>query len=259
MQWAEQTWREIAATDRETVVVLPIGSCEQHGDHLPLLTDTLLVSGVAARTQALLPEPGYLWLPTLWVGCSEHHRAMPGTVSLPAACYIEVLERIVEGFVADGFRRIVLLNGHGGNVTPGSQAIYNVCQRHDRSDLWVVLCTYWIAAARGIAALDCMETPRLTHACEYETSMLLALRPELVRMARARGGLRNFASEWYHPSSPGISRVTAARGFHQMCTNGAMGDPTLATAAKGEALLAAIAPEIAEFLTEFAGWPPLGD
>lgn len=259
MWWCEQKWTEIANGDRERVVVLPIGSCEQHGHHLPLLTDTILVTGVADRVRALLDEDRYLWLPTLWIGCSEHHRAMPGTISLPADLYIAVLERILEGFVADGYRRVVLLNGHGGNVVPASQAIYNVQQRHDRPDLWLVLCTYWIAAARGIAKVSCMETDRLTHACEYETSMMLALRPDLVDMAKARGGLREFPSAWYNPSSPGLSRVTASRGFHQMTTNGAMGDPSLARADKGEALLAAIAPEIAEFLGEFATWPPLGD
>ncbi|NUP98567.1 MAG: creatininase family protein [Armatimonadetes bacterium] len=258
MLWGEQSWRKVAAADKDAVVILPIGSCEQHGDHLPVLTDTMLVSGVADRVRAELPAERFLWLPTLWLGCSEHHRAMPGTVSLPADLYIAVLERVLEGFVADGFSRIVLLNGHGGNVVPGSQALYNVCQRHNRPDLWIVLCTYWIAGAQGIASLEVMETPRLTHACEYETSMMLTLRPDLVDMAKAKGGLRDFPSDWYHPSSPGISRVTAARGFHQMSTNGAMGDPSLATAPKGEALLTAITPEIVGFLTEFAAWPPLG-
>ncbi|MBI2302397.1 MAG: creatininase family protein [Armatimonadetes bacterium] len=259
MLWAEQKWTDIAGGDPDRVVVLPIGSCEQHGHHLPLLTDTILVSGVAERVQAAVDAERFLWLPCLWVGCSEHHRAMPGTVSLPADVYIRVLECMLECLVGAGYHRIVLLNGHGGNVIPGSQALYNVCQKHNRPDLWIVLCTYWIAAARGIAKLTCMETERLTHACEYETSMVLTLRPELVDMARAKGGLRDFPSEWYRPSSPGLSRVTASRGFHEMSTNGAMGDPSLATPEKGEALLAAVTPEIAEFLTEFAGWPPLGE
>ncbi len=259
MLWGEQKWRDHADGDKERVVVMPIASLEQHGPHLPLLTDTILVSGVAERAAKGLPDDRYLWLPTLWVGCSEHHRAMPGTVSLPADIYIEVLERIVEGFVADGYRRIVLLNGHGGNVVPGTQAIYNVSQRHDRSDLWIVLATYWIAAGAGIRKVDCMETPRLTHACEYETSMMLTLRPDLVDMSKAKGSLRDFPSKWYGPSSPAVSSVTATRGFHQMTVTGAMGDPSLAKAEKGEALLAAIVPEIVAFLTEFAGWPPLGD
>lgn len=259
MLWGEQKWPEAAKGDRDRVVVVPIGSLEQHGHHLPLLTDTILVSAVAERTAERLPEDRYLWLPTLWLGCSEHHRQMPGTVSLSADVYIEVLEQILEGLVEDGYRRIVLLNGHGGNVIPGSQALYNVSLRHDRNDLWIVLSTYWLTAVRGIEQVKVMQTPRLTHACEYETSMVLCLRPELVDMAKAKGGLRDFPSEYYKPSSPGISRVTASRGFHQLSTTGAMGDPSLATADKGRHLLEAIVPEIVSFLTEFAGWPELGE
>ncbi len=257
MLWGELKWREVAAWDKDVVVVVPLGSCEQHGEHLPVLTDTFLVSTVAERTRALLPADRYLWLPTLWLGCSEHHRAMPGTVSLPGDVYLAVVERVLEGLVADGFSRIFLLNGHGGNVVPASQALYNVCQRHNRPDLWIVLGSYWTTCAQAIAQVPLMETPRLTHACEYETSMMLVARPDLVDLARARGGLRPFASKWY--DSTGGGRVIAARGFHQMTTNGAMGDPTLAREDKGEALFAAIAPELAEFLTEFAGWPPLGE
>jgi len=259
MLWGEQTSPTIAGHDKDAVVVVPIGSMEQHGQHLPVLTDTVLVTGVADGARAALPEDRFLWLPTLWLGCSEHHRHFPGTVSLPGDLYISVLEKIVEGLVADGYSRIVLLNGHGGNVVPGSQAIYNVTQRHDRPDLWVVLCTYWLTAAQGIRKVDIMETDRLTHACEYETSMMLVLRPDRVNMGKAVGGLRDFPSAYYSPRSPSVSRVAVARGFHDMTTNGAMGDPSLATAAKGEALLNAIVPEICDFLTEFATWPPLGD
>jgi creatinine amidohydrolase len=257
--WGEQKWPDAANGDKDRVVIVPIGSMEQHGHHLPLLTDTILVSGVADRVREQLDPERYLWLPTLWLGCSEHHRAMPGTVSLPADVYIIVLESILEGLVADGYRRIVLLNGHGGNVVPGQQALYNVTLNHNRTDLWLVLCTYWIAAAKGIQQLDVMETDRLTHACEYETSMMLVLRPDLVDMAKAKGGLRDFPSQWYNPSSPSLCRVTATRGFAHMTVNGAMGDPSLATADKGEALLGAVTPELVEFFTEFATWPNLGD
>lgn len=259
MLWGEQRWPEVAAGDKDRVAVWPIASLEQHGHHLPLLTDTILVSTVAERAAAALPSERYLWLPTLWLGCSEHHRAMPGTLSLPAALYVQVLERVLENLVADGFSRIVLLNGHGGNVVPGQLAIYNVCERHNRGDLWIVLGSYWVIARDAIARLDCLETERLTHACEYETSMILSLRPELADMAKARGGVRDWHSDWWDATAGGGSRVAASRAFHQITTTGAMGDPTLATPAKGAALLDAIVPEVCAFLTEFATWPPMGE
>lgn len=259
MQWGEQRWPEVAAADRDRVVVWPLGSLEQHGHHLPLLTDTILVSAVADGARAALPGDRYAWLPTLWLGCSEHHRQMPGTLSLPAAIYIDVLERVLENLVADGCSRIVLLNGHGGNIIPANVALYNVCDRHNRANLWIVLASYWVTAREAIASLECMETPRLTHACEYETSLMLHLRPDLVDMAKARGGVREWHSEWFDPTAGGGSRVAASRGFHQITTTGAMGDPSLATADKGARLLEAVVGDVTAFLREFAGWGPMGE
>lgn len=258
MLWGEQRWPEVADGDKERVVVWPIASLEQHGHHLPLLTDTMLVSAVAERCRTALPDDRYLWLPTLWLGCSEHHRAMAGTLSLPAAVYVEVLERVLENLVTDGYSRIVLLNGHGGNIVPGNLAVYNVCDRHDRADLWVVLASYWVCAREAIGRLDCMETPGLTHACEYETSMMLSLRPDLVDLSTAHGGVGAWHSPWWDATAGGTSRVAASRGFHQITTTGAMGDPSLATADKGARLLEAVVGDVTAFLREFAGWGPMG-
>src|SRR5436853_3017411 len=106
MQLGERNWRE-AGDLKGKVVVAPIGSLEQHGHHLPLLTDSLIGAEVARRAEAELGDAA-LFLPTLWVGASDHHRAFPGTVSISNSVYVDVLIDMLESLIGSGFRRIFL-------------------------------------------------------------------------------------------------------------------------------------------------------
>ena len=109
MRYGDCRWVDIEATNKEEVVVVcPVAALEQHGHHLPLLTDTYLVTEVAERVEKALPEK-VLLTPTLWMGSSDHHLDFPGTVSLPASLYVEVLKQTVRCFIRAGFRRILLL------------------------------------------------------------------------------------------------------------------------------------------------------
>jgi len=254
MQLGERQWPEAAQMTRR-VVVAPLGSLEQHGHHLPLLTDTMIITEVARRAEAVLGEAA-LFLPTLWLGASDHHRAMPGTVSVANDRYVHLLEDILESLIGAGFHRIFLLNGHGGNITPGRQAIFNVQLRHrDESELYLALGSWWTLAAEQVAAIQGLEAKMVTHACEQETSMMLRLRPELVRMSAARGANIPFDSAFYSPDFSRPSRVDVPRAFEQLSVTGAFGHPELATAEKGEALLTAAAQEVVAFVREFAAWP----
>lgn len=154
MQLGELNWRE-AGQQTHKVVVLPIGSLEQHGHHLPLLTDSLIGGEVARRAEAELGDEA-LFLPILWVGASDHHRGFPGTVSLKNETYVRVLVEMLESLIGAGFRRIVLLNSHGGNIVPAQMAIYDVQIRYHRQmpDLWLAFTTWFEIAQEQIAALD---------------------------------------------------------------------------------------------------------
>src|SRR5688500_7252056 len=198
MRLGEHSWNEIGGLT-ERVAVLPLGSFEQHGHHLPLLTDTMIGTEIARRAEAELGDTA-LFLPTLWTGASDHHRGMPGTVSISNPVYVQVLACILESLLGAGFRRIFLLNAHGGNITPGRMAIYDVQLRHrDKPDLWLAFSSWWHIAAPQIAALTNVEQEMVTHACEQETSMILRLRPELVRPEAARGANIPFESAFYYP------------------------------------------------------------
>lgn len=256
MQLGERSWVEVGDLAGR-VAVLPLGSFEQHGHHLPLLTDTRICTEIARRAEASLGEDA-VFLPTLWTGASDHHRTFPGTVSLRNETYVRVLTDVLESFIGGGFRRVFLLNAHGGNVTPGRQALYDVQLRHrGEPDLWLAFGSWMTLAAEQIAALEEVEQEQVSHACEQETSMILRLRPELVKMEAARGANIPFDSAFYSPDFSGPSRVDVPRAFDQLSETGAFGHPELATPDKGEALFGAAAEEVVAFVREFARWPDI--
>ena len=256
MQHGERRWVE-TVRDSAKVVVAPLGSLEQHGHHLPMLTDTMIISEIARRAESELKEDAR-FLPTLWLGASHHHLAYAGTVSLNNDLYVKVLEDLLESLISAGFRRIFLLNGHGGNITPGRQALYNVQLRNrENPELFLAFSSWWTLAADQIAAVPDLGCPYVTHACEQETSMILRLRPELVDMEAAKGANIPFESAFYTPDFSAPSRVDVPRAFDQLSQTGAFGRPERATAEKGEALFTAAAGEVVTFVREFARWPEI--
>src|SRR5205814_9525130 len=154
---------------------------------------------VARRAEAELTGAA-TFLPTLWMGASDHHLASPGTVSVDNNNYVLLVEDLVESRLRAGFKRIFLLNGHGGNITPGRQAIYNVQLRHrDKRELYLAFSSWWALAADQVASIPGLSSLSVTHACEQETSMVLRLRPELVDLSIARGTNIPFDSAFYVP------------------------------------------------------------
>ena len=114
MKWAELRWPEMKQLDRaNTVVILPTGSMEQHGPHLPLQVDHFIANRLAEDLEKRMPE--VLILPPVWAGASAHHMDFPGTITLRPRVFIDLLREICGCLRHHGFRRIVLLNGHGGN------------------------------------------------------------------------------------------------------------------------------------------------
>jgi creatinine amidohydrolase len=240
------------------VVILPIASLEQHGHHLPMLTDTLIGEEIARRAQAELGDLA-LFLPMLWVGASDHHRGLPGAVSAGNDTYTRLLVDILDSLIGHGFRRILLLNSHGGNAGPGGNALYQARLKYrEMPGLWLVLASWFSLAGPQIAQIEALEQKHVTHACELETSMILRLRPELVKMEDARGANIPFESAFWSADSSGASRVSVARTFEQVSRTGALGHPELATAEKGEQLFAAAVREVAALVRELAAWQDPG-
>src|SRR5262245_25625289 len=143
MKLSDLAWPAVAALSKDTPVVIPVAALEQHGHHLPVFTDSILVGEVVRRAEADLRDR-VLMAPVMWLGNSEHHMDFAGTMSAAPRTYIDLVGDMVENIIAHGFRRIVIINGHGGNDLPGQQALFEVRQRHrQRDDLLLLFSRYW--------------------------------------------------------------------------------------------------------------------
>jgi creatinine amidohydrolase len=225
-QLDEMTWPEVEAEldrGRDTVVIA-FGATEQHGRHMPLATDALIgdhfAREVAERLDAFVA-------PTVRVGCSRHHLDFPGTLSVEDETFHAVVGDLVRSLALAGFGRIVLIPTHGGNFGPLAAAVEKI-DKLDRArvvaltDLSVLL---QIATAGAEEHGVPLEEGGL-HAGEWETSMLLAIREDLVRMGDAEPG---YTGEMQHA----IERMLSDGRVKDFSENGAIGDPTRASAEHG--------------------------
>ena len=238
-----------ALADADALVIIPVGSTEQHGPHLPVQVDARLATEVALRAaERIAPRQPVVVAPTLWCGLAEHHMAFGATITLDFATFHSVIRCVCASILRHGFRRLALLNGHGGNIKA-----LDVIAGELKQELGVrvVSATYWTVSSVAKAFKEILEIqPGVAHACEAETSMMLALEPALVdrdEMARVDGGTRNLSV------SGGVYRW---RGFEEMTESGVIGFPAAASAEKGERLLAAAAEGVAEALAREEMWQP---
>jgi creatinine amidohydrolase/Fe(II)-dependent formamide hydrolase-like protein len=250
---AHLAWPEIAALDKqEGVVILPIGAIEQHGPHLPTITDTLLVTGMLDATLAALPDAVRAWaLPPLNYGKSNEHTGFPGTIKLSAATLLAVLHDIAQSVSEAGFRRLALINGHGGN-----SALLEVAARDIRAatGLMVFCLQPGLYVDPPFPITD--DEKRLGfHAGELETSLVLALAPDLVDMAKA---VTHFA-QFPQTDTPLFFFGAASTAWlsRDWSATGVFGDATLGTAEKGEALIAAAVTRLGQLIGEISRFEPV--
>ena len=241
---------------KDKVVILPLGAIEQHGPHLPVSTDTSIVSQVALAAEKQLPDD-ILLCPTLPFGSSHHHLSFGGTISISITTYTQLVVELVESLLQNGFRRIVLLNGHGGNITPVKQALSILSNRHDvNAKPNIALATYWELAGKIFAGGPPMESPALSHACEYETSLMLHLFPEKVLQDRIERAKRP-DSNGYIPWEDDVPYrgVSMVKQTEFISSNGSSGEPQLASAEKGKHLFDNAVASLVEFIKAFKTWP----
>lgn len=211
---ADQAWTELAPAGR--ILVVPLGATEQHGPHLPLGTDTFVAEALAAELAAVRAD--VVVAPPLPFGSSGEHAGFAGTLSIGQAALESVVVELVRS--ADAFRGVVLVSGHGGNAEPLARAVGTLRAEGRRAVSW---CT---SVAGGDA-----------HAGRTETSLLLALRPELVRTDAVEAGVTTPLGELL----PQLQRS----GVRAVSPNGVLGDPRGASAEEGQALLAALVADLA--------------
>jgi len=226
MKMHELTAPRLRALDREkTLVVVPIAACEQHGPHLPTGTDTIICGSVAEGVEQRLAD-SVLLLPTMWLGASAHHLRFGATLTAELDTYIQLLCEIIEPLLCDGHRRIMIINGHGGNVDPLRVALRQL-QTHYPHVL-LAGSSYWSIAEQEIAETLTGDDKGVGHACEAETSLIMHLRPELVDKEQLAD-----AGTWIRDVIEGLY---ICRDMHQRTNAGATGRPDLASPKKGAEL-----------------------
>jgi creatinine amidohydrolase len=242
----EVEWRKLRAdqlralAQQDAIVIQPLGALEQHGPHLPVEVDSILGETVALRTARLVATRGVpvVVLPMFWPGVSEHHMSFGGTITLDVPTYAAVVEGICRSVQRHGFKRMVLLNAHGGNENPLRAIVDDLTPK---LGLPIVQFTYWYAAAEPIAAI-LEKQGALLHACEAETAMMMAVRGELVATDRIALAHANTTPDVPDIVGGGVYRW---RAIGSRSSSGVIGHPEAATAEKGERLFAAISEAIA--------------
>lgn len=232
--------------DDDRTAVLPTGSCEQHGPHLPLDTDTYLAERVAAAACALTGDP---LLPSLPYGYNEKELSFAGTVSIPAGQYLDLVVGIGRSLRRSGWRRLVIVNGHGWNNDLLRVATHVL---NESGDFHAACCSYWNLCAPEVAELRESPVPGgMAHACEFETSMMLHLRPESVRGDLIKDEISYSTLPSTHHDLLVKSPIALPDDFGALSASGVIGSPSLATAEKGQRWFAAAVERLAEFLVAF--------
>lgn len=245
---AYRTWPEIAALpDRDrAVVVLPVGAIEQHGPHLPLTVDSAIVNGVLGRAlewvDRLRPEAAVYALPPLHYGKSNEHDDFPGTFSLSATTLLATVMELGDSLYRSGFRKLLILNGHGGQPQVLEIAATDLRVKHP--DLTIAACFVWRSADYK-PLVNPAETVGM-HAGDAETCLMLAIDPDRVRMDRAVAEMPPTSGDRLGIKGP-LARAWRAIDLTQ---SGVIGDPTAATADRGEQLLDLLGRNWAEILLE---------
>ena len=244
--FAEMNRVQLREAAPDSLAVLPIGATEQHGPHLPSGTDYFAVESLAREAAAAASSEGIpiIVTPALPFGSSHHHFVFGATLSLSTATYYAVLCELVESLLTDGFRRVFLVNGHGGNHELAQLAARDMALKHPAQ---VAAGSYWTVAWSDLTRSGAHHGRRLPgHAGDFETSLVLSLRPDLVPASRPhRDGV-------FETDPAGFERPYRAEhhGFWKEI-DGFTDSPDLATAEKGRVFRAAVVAGLARAFVEF--------
>lgn len=239
------TWPEVdEALETVQVALIPTGSCEQHGPHLEMRTDTVRAYEVAKRLGRRF-HPQTILCPALPLGYSEHHLGFAGTLSLRPSTFAAVVHDILESLYHHAIRRFLIINGHGGN-NPSLQTVASQFKNQHACEIAVTGITPMVADLVRESA----DNLSLGHACEVEVSQAMVLAPEIVRLdkleaARMKQPWLPFASYEF------ATRITMPYRFDEMTANGALGDATRWSEEFGAAMIDTAVDRISVFLREF--------
>ena len=236
-----------AEVEKGTVVIVPVGSTEQHGYHLPIDIDVAVVYHIACRAAE---RCGAIVAPPVNYGYNEKDLAFPGTVSVRAETLIQLLGDICRSLLRTGFRKMLLLNGHGYNTFLVQTVAHTV---NEEPDALCAAASYWDLIDRQLLRnlRESTVPGGMSHACEFETSIALYLDPEHVEMDKAVREMAFCQTPYTFFDLVLRPPVLLRTAWDRNSRSGVVGDPTLATREKGEKLVDAAVAGLAEFLRLF--------
>jgi creatinine amidohydrolase len=245
--WRNLTTRQLADLGQQpTWALLPIASTEQHGPHLPVGTDALILHGLLAGLNQIDTEAPLLVLPPIYYGKSVEHAAFPGTLTLSARTLLSMVDDLAASLSRHGFRRLIILNTHGGNA-----ALLDGYLQDLRCEYNLEVYTVQIQALienETTRRLYGEHLPWQMHACAVETSLLLHWYPELVQASEIPPE---------QPRGDELARLGALEGMakwgwttEDLSPQGVIGDPCLASAADGRAIAESMCTRLGQILTE---------
>lgn len=248
MYWIlnDLTWFEAKEIIKKSeVAVLPVGSIEQHGPHLPLINDYMLAfeisKGAAKNTDA-----NVLIVPVLPLGVSSHHMPFTGTLTLRPETFINILFDVCNSLKCHGINRIIIINGHGGNK-PSLELLMRRVRM--QLNLKIAVINYWELIPDVIK--EVIKSEIWGHACEFETSIALFVYPQNVRKEMIKKpNLKEIPLPYVNPNEK--AHVYLPINWDEYTDNGVLGDPTLATYEKGKILFENIIKRIAKFIDKFS-------
>jgi creatinine amidohydrolase len=248
-RYEEFTWPEIReAVAEQRVAVLPVGTIEQHGPHLPLSTDVLCATEIARKAVETMPREAVL-LPSVFYAFNEHHLDFPGTIAVEGDTFIKYVTDIGKSLAYHGFQKILLVNGHGSNVP-----FLDICARNitNHSTAICAMIPWWNLVPKPLFT-ELRESAfpgGMAHGCELETSVLLYLRSDLVQMQHAEPDFPPSRSEFFYWDLQSPSPVFFQEFFSRYSRTGTSGDPTKATQEKGRRFVEAVVENMVRLIRE---------
>lgn len=246
--WEEHSWPELREAARaQRVVVIPVGTIEQHGHHLPLATDCITSRELSRLAVERIPDEAIL-MPQVTYAFNEHHLDFPGTIAVQGQTFIAYVTDVGKSVAHHGFRKILLVNGHGSNVPFLDIVARNIT---NQTEAICAMVPWWGLGEPAIGAVRESDFPGgMSHGCELETSVILFLRPDLVDMAKATKEIGFQPSRWLYWDLQKPPPVRFMEFFSRMSKTGTMGDPTLASEAKGRTVVECVVGNLVDLIRD---------
>lgn len=249
----ELTWHEVNDAVRANKVILfPVGCIEQHGPHLPLDVDNLIVEHLCEETARRRPEL-FLVAPPIHYGFNVHNLGFPGCLNAHIESMLAYVYDVAHSMTVSGFRKILFVNGHGSNpniLRLAARKVINTSEAHCAHLSWWDLVADHLRKNR-----DSVFPGGMGHACEAETSLYLHIRPELVNMKKAIKDIQSPKLRHFWVDLAGCGPVDFIDDWSRLSETGVEGDPTKATAAKGKAIIELFVKRVTEFCEDFQQHP----